>query len=300
MKSPPFRRPEDIRVVPVRRLGEWVGVGVVGVLAAMFVHALVANPAFEWPVVWDILWDSTVLEGLQITLVLTVVSMAIGCVGGLLLTLMRLTRSRVLSGAAWVYIWVFRGTPVLVQLFFWTFLGALWPRVSIGIPFGPAFYSWSYNDLVPLEAAALLGLGLNEAAYMAEIVRAGVLSVDRGQSEAAFSLGMTHRQAMRRITLPQAMRVIIPPTGNEVIGMLKITSLVSAISLVDLTRAAQDLASRTFQSLPSLIAVSIWYLTCTSLLTIGQYHIERRFARGSRTADPAGRRRIGFSFPGWH
>ncbi|WP_406003172.1 amino acid ABC transporter permease [Streptomyces sp. NBC_00829] len=266
---------------------------VVGVLAAMFVHAMVANPNLQWSVVWDILWDATVLRGLQTTLVLTAAAMIIGCAGGLLLTVLRLSHNRVLSGAAWIYVWLFRGTPVLVQLFLWTFLGALWPRISIGVPFGPEFHSWVYNDLVSPYTAALLGLGLNEAAYMSEIVRAGVLSVDEGQSEAAASLGLTRLQALRRITIPQAMKVIIPPTGNETIGMLKITSLVSAISLVDVTRAGQDIASRTFESLPALIAVSIWYLACTSVLTIGQFYIERHYGRSTGRSQR-------LTLAGWH
>ncbi|MFG2716120.1 amino acid ABC transporter permease [Streptomyces goshikiensis] len=257
----------------------------------MFVHAMVANPGMQWDMVWAVLWDSTVLQGLKTTIMLTVAAMTIGCAGGLLLTVLRLSRNRVLSAAAWTYIWLFRGTPVLVQLFLWTFLAALWPRISIGIPFGPAFHSWAYNDLVSVATAALLGLGLNEAAYMAEIIRAGILSVDQGQTEAAASLGLTRLRTLRRIVLPQAMKVIIPPTGNETIGMLKITSLVSAISLVDVTRAGQDIASRTFESLPSLIAVSIWYLACTSVLTIGQFYIERHYRRSVGAQSPARGRR---------
>ncbi|NEA56556.1 amino acid ABC transporter permease [Streptomyces sp. SID13666] len=280
-------RPESIRAVAVRHPGRWAAVGAVGVLLAMLGHAIVTNPKLQWHRVWDILWDPTVLMGLQTTLLLTVLAMVIGSIGGLFLTVMRLSHNPLLSGPAWLFIWVFRGTPVLVQLFIWNFLGALWPRISIGIPFGPEFHSWAYNDLVSLPTAAVLCLGLNEAAYMAEIVRAGILSVGEGQSDAAASLGMTRRQTMRRIMLPQAMRVIVPPTGNEAIAMLKITSLVSAISLVDVTRAGQDIASRTFENMPALIAVSIWYLAFTSLLMIGQYFIERRYGRGTSRLIPA-------------
>ncbi|MEV6394712.1 amino acid ABC transporter permease [Streptomyces sp. NPDC051907] len=271
--------PDAIRSVSPRHLGRWGGALVVGVLLAMLVHGLAANPRFQWPVVWRTLWDSTVLQGLQTTLLLTALAMIIGSVGGLVLTVMRLSKNPVLSAVAWVYIWVFRGTPVLVQLFLWNFLGALWPTISIGIPFGPEFFSWPYNDLISLQTAAVLCLGLNEAAYMSEIVRSGIVSVDRGQAEAAASLGMSWRRTMRRIVFPQAMRVIIPPTGNEVIAMLKMTSLVSAISLVDITRAGQDIASRTFENVPALIAVSIWYLAVTSLLMVGQYYLERRYGR---------------------
>ncbi|MFF3767370.1 amino acid ABC transporter permease [Streptomyces sp. NPDC001922] len=272
--------------MPVRHPGRWAGVAVVLVLTSMFGHGMLTNPRLDWGTVGRIMGDPSVLHGLRTTLELTVLAMGIGLLGGVLLAVMRLSHNPVLSGAAWLFIWVFRGTPILVQLFVWNFLGALWPKISIGIPFGPSFHSWDYNDLVTLFTAAVLGLGLNEAAYMAEIVRAGILSVDEGQPEAAASLGMRRGHVMRRIVLPQAMRVIIPPTGNETISMLKTTSLVSAISLVDITRAGQDIASRTFEIIPSLIAVSIWYLIFTSLLTVAQYYIERHYGRGSSRSLP--------------
>jgi polar amino acid transport system permease protein len=200
---------------------------------------------------------------------------------------MRLSPNPLLSGSSYVYIWLFRGTPVLVQLVFWGFLGLLWQRLSIGVPFGPAFWSADTNTLVPTFTAALLGLGLNEAAYMAEIVRAGIQSVDEGQSEAAQALGMSRGQTMRRIVLPQAMRVIIPPTGNETISMLKTTSLVTVISLEELFRAGQNIYSHNFRNIPLLVVVSLWYLFLTSILTIGQYYLERHYARGAnRTLPP--------------
>jgi polar amino acid transport system permease protein len=283
----PKARPEEIRAVPVRHPGRWVGVAVIAVLVAMFAHAMLTNKQLHWNTVGQILHDPTILRGLGTTLELTLLAMIIGIVGGILLAVLRLSHNPVLSSVAWVYIWVFRGTPVLVQLLVWNFLGAIFPTVSIGIPFGPTFHSWSYNDLVPLFTAALLGLGLNEAAYMAEIVRAGIQSVDEGQAEAASSLGLTHTQTLRRIVLPQAMRVIIPPAGNETISMLKTTSLVVVIALTDLTKAGQDIGSRTFQNIPELIAVSLWYLFITSILTIGQYYVERHYSRGSNRQLPA-------------
>lgn len=212
--------------------------------------------------------------------------MLIGVVGGVVLAVMRLSPNPLLSGSAWVYIWVFRGTPVLVQLLFWNFLGALWAKISIGVPFGPAFWSENTNSLIPVFTAALLGLGLNEAAYMAEIVRGGIQSVPEGQTEASHALGMSQFATMRRIILPQAMRVIIPPTGNETISMLKTTSLVSVISLEELLRAGQNIYSRTFQTIPLLITVSLWYLFLTSILTVGQYYIERYYARGANRVLP--------------
>ncbi|MDH6116389.1 amino acid ABC transporter permease [Kitasatospora sp. GAS204B] len=279
-------RPEAIKAVPVRHPGRWAGAIVVAVLAAMLIHALIENPAFEWHVVGQTLFNSQILHGVRVTLELTVLSMLMGVVGGVLLAVMRLSPNPLLSTVAWIYIWVFRGTPVLVQLVFWNFLGAIWVKLSIGIPFGPEFWSGTTNTLIPVFTAALLGLGLNEAAYMAEIVRGGIQSVDEGQTEAAHALGMSQTTALRRIVLPQAMRVIIPPTGNETISMLKTTSLVQVISLQELFTAGHDIYSRTFQTIPVLIAVSIWYLFMTSVLTVGQYYVERYYARGANRVLP--------------
>ncbi|MFC1417318.1 amino acid ABC transporter permease [Streptacidiphilus cavernicola] len=283
---PSAGRPEDIRAVPVRHPGRWVAVAVIAVLAAMFVKSVVTNSALHWDVVTQVFADKTVIAGLQKTLLLTVLSMVIGVVGGILLAVMRLSKNPVLSGVSWVYIWIFRGTPVLVQLFFWNFLGAVFPKVGLGIPFGPTFVSWNYNDLISGLTVCVLGLGLNEAAYFSEIVRAGILSVDEGQAEAASSLGLTHAQTLGRIVLPQAMRVIIPPAGNETISMLKTTSLVSTIAIVELTRAGQDIGNRTLYVIPSLIGVSLWYLLITSILSVGQFYVERYYARGTNRVLP--------------
>jgi len=255
---------------------------VVLVLIAMFVHSLVTNPRFEWGVIGQYFLSRRVLEGLEITILLTVVCMAIGIVLGVLLAVMRLSANPLLSGASWVYIWFFRGTPVLVQLLFWYNLGALYPRMSLGVPFfGPSFVHANANSLITALTAAILGLGLNEGAYMAEIVRAGILSVEHGQVEAAQALGMTRALTMRRIILPQAMRVIIPPTGNETISMLKTSSLASVITVTELLYAVQLIYSVNFKTIPLLIVASLWYLIATSVLTVGQYYIERYYARGS-------------------
>ncbi|WP_232248397.1 amino acid ABC transporter permease [Streptacidiphilus rugosus] len=285
--APPVRgRPEEIRAVAVRHPGRWVAIAVIAVLAAMFAHLLITSSVLHWDVVGQIFTYPTVIAGLGRTMLLTVLAMVIGIVGGIVLAVMRLSGNPVLSGVSWIYIWVFRGTPVLVQLYVWNFLGAVVPKIGLGIPFGPTFVSWSYNDLIGLFTAAVLALGLNEAAYFAEIVRAGIQSVDEGQSEAASSLGLNRGQTLRRIVLPQAMRVIIPPAGNETISMLKTTSLVSAISLEDLTRAGQDIASRTFYEIPALVAISLWYLLITSILSIGQYYVERYYSRGTNRILP--------------
>jgi polar amino acid transport system permease protein len=274
-------RPEEIRAVPVRRPGRWIAAALLLVLAVAIVHSIVTNPRFEWNVVGEYLFDERILEGLRITVELTVIAMAIGVVLGVLLAVMRLSLNPLVASASWLYIWFFRGTPVLVQIIFWYFISALYPKIDIGIPFGPAFIHGDANTLIHSFTAAILALGLNEGAYMAEIVRAGIISVDEGQSDAAHSLGMTRLQTVRRIVLPQAMRVIIPPTGNETISMLKTTSLVSVIAVAELTYAVQAIYAVNFKTIPLLITASIWYLVCTSVLYVGQYYLERRYGRGA-------------------
>ena len=273
--------PEEIKAIPVRHPGRWLAAAVVLVLFAMLVHTLVTNPRFEWNVVWSYFLSRRVLDGLAITILLTVVCMVIGIVLGVILAVMRLSANPLLSGSSWVYIWFFRGTPVLVQLLVWFNLAFLYPQISLGIPFGPSWLTANANNLITPLAAAILGLGLNEGAYMSEIVRAGILSVEHGQGEAAQALGMTRGLTMRRIVLPQAMRVIIPPTGNETISMLKTSSLASVITVTELLYAVQLIYSVNFKTIPLLIVASIWYLIVTSVLTVGQYYVERHYARGS-------------------
>ncbi|QUQ70123.1 amino acid ABC transporter permease [Kutzneria sp. CA-103260] len=270
-----------IQAVPVRHPGRWLAAAVILVLAAMLAHTLVTNENFHWDVVGKYLTTDSILNGLKNTLILTALSMAIGIAGGIGLAVMRLSANPLLSWTAAGYIWLFRGTPVITQLLFWFYLGALFPRLGLGIPFGPTFVSVDTNSLIAPFTAALLGLGLNEAAYMAEIVRGGILSVDHGQTEAAEALGMTRARILRRIVLPQAMRVIIPPTGNETISMLKTTSLVVVIAYFELMTAVQQIYSRNFQTIPLLIVAAIWYLLLTSVLTLVQGRIEKRFARGT-------------------
>ncbi|WP_224401067.1 amino acid ABC transporter permease [Pseudonocardia sp. ICBG1034] len=273
-------RPEPRDAVAVRHPGRWVAIAVLAVLGAMLVNTLLTNENFGWPIVAQYLFSAPVLNGLANTLVLTVLSMLIGIVGGVGLAVMRLSPNPVLSGVAGVYLWLFRGTPLIAQLLFWSFLSALYPNLSLGIPFGPEFVVFDTNSLITPFLACLLGLGLNEAAYMAEIVRGGIQSVDQGQSEAAGALGMTRAQTLRRVVLPQAMRVIIPPTGNETIGMLKTTSLVVVIGYTELLTSVQRIYSTNFQTIPLLIVAAAWYLLLTSLLTAGQRVVERRYGRG--------------------
>jgi polar amino acid transport system permease protein len=251
------------------------------ILVAMLINGLVTNKNYQWQVVKQWFFSEPVLKGLLLTLELTVVAMVIGVVLGVVLAVMRLSTNPIVSGASWTYIWFFRGTPVLVQLLIWFNLAALYPLITVGVPFGPSFISGNANNFITPIMAAILGLGLNEAAYMSEIVRAGIISVDQGQTEAAQALGMTRLKTMRRVVLPQAMRIIVPPTGNETISMLKTTSLVSVIAVTELLYSVQIIYGRTFQTIPLLIVAVIWYLILTSILSVFQYYIERRFARGS-------------------
>jgi polar amino acid transport system permease protein len=275
-------RPDDIRAVPVRRPGRWVAGAIVLVIAAALIRSVVTDPRFEWSVVGEYLFDPRILRGAVVTIELTVIAMAIGIALGVLLAVMRLSLNPLVSGASWFYIWFFRGTPLLVQLLFWYNIAALYPKIGLGIPFGPSFIHADANTLITPFTAAILGLGLNEGAYMAEIVRAGIISVDEGQTDAAQSLGMTRLQATRRIVLPQAMRVIIPPTGNETISMLKSSSLVSVIVVTELLYAGQLIYSVNFKTIQLLIVVSFWYIVLTSVLYVGQYYLERYYGRGTR------------------
>jgi polar amino acid transport system permease protein len=275
-----------MRAVPVRRPGRWIAVACLALVGLMLANMFVTNENFNWPEQAKYVRDINVLEGVRTTLWLTVAAMAIGLVLGVIVAVMRLSTNPIVAGAAWTYVWVFRGTPVLVQLLFWANIGALLPTVGLGVPFGPEFITWKTFDLVPSIAAALLGLGLNEAAYMSEIVRAGILSVDEGQGEAATALGFSKMQTLRRIVLPQAMRVIVPPFGNETISMLKTTSLVAYVPFYELLFAVQNIYVRTYQVMPMLIMVSLWYLFMSSLLTVGQFYIERHYAKGATRSLP--------------
>ncbi|CAA0113684.1 Uncharacterised protein [Starkeya nomas] len=267
-------------IVPARYPGRWIAATIIFVLFASFAYSVATNPGYQWDVVWQYLTYRTVLAGLGWTLALTAASMFIGIVLGIVAALMRQSSNPILSVVAAGYIWLFRGAPLMVQLIFWYNLAALYPTIDIGLPFLPPLVSLSTNEVITPLVAALLGLGLNEGAYMAEIVRSGLLSVDAGQREAAQSLGMSPAHTLRRIILPQALRVIVPPTGNEVIGMLKATSLVSILAFSDLLYSVQGIYGRTFQTIPLLIVATIWYLVAATLLSLVQQYLERRYGRG--------------------
>jgi polar amino acid transport system permease protein len=271
--------------VPQRRPGRWVAFAIVLFVLTWFGHTVATNPNFQWPVVAKYLFDRDILRGVLLTTELTISAMCIGIALGVAFALMRLSDNRLVSSFAQAYIVCFRAIPALVQLIFWFNLSALFPTITLGIPvFGPDFMTVNANALITPFVAANLGLGLCEGAYMAEIVRSGILSVDPGQREAAFAVGMTRAQTMRKVILPQALRVIVPPTGNQVIGMLKYTALASVISVTELLSSAELIYTRTFETIPLLIVASLWYLALTMLLTAGQRVLEQRVGRSHSDA----------------
>ena len=269
-----------MKPISLRHPWRWTGGILLIGLAAAFVHLLVFNANMHWDVVGAYLFDGEILAGLGRTLLLTVLAMVIGLVVGMMLAVMRLSDNPVFQGASWVWIWFFRGVPPLVQLIFWYNLALLVPRIGIGVPFGRALVSWDTNVLITPFSAAILGLSLTESAYAAEMIRAGIKAISTGQSEAAASLGMSRTQSLRRIVLPQALRILIPPIGNDTISMLKFTSLVSVLALPDLLYSAQMIYSRTYQTIPLLIVVTIWYLVLSTALTFAEHFIEHAMAVG--------------------
>ena len=281
------QRAETIRAVPLRHPWRWVSALIVLAIAAEIIGTIVTSPHLKWDVVGRYLFQGLILRGVLLTIELTAFAMVIGVALGIILAVMRLSTNPVVSSLSWLYIWFFRGTPVLVQIFFWYNLNSLFPgRIGLSIPFTSLGLSGDTNTLVPALVAVILGLGLNEAAYMAEIVRAGIISVEHGQTEAAQAMGMRRLLIMRRIILPQAMRVIIPPTGNETISMLKTSSLAFIAAVPELFTRGDQIASATFNVIELLFVVSAWYLLMTSVLTFGQYYLERYFARGSQRELP--------------
>lgn len=294
-------RPGPIDAVPVRHPWRWVAVGIIVVLLAMLLNMLIFNPAFNWPFIAEAMNQAPVIEGfIKGTLLVTVVSMALGVTGGVILAVMRLSDNPILATVSWAYTWFFRAIPRYVLLTIMGALGIVFQQgLALGVPFDwkiiewlglPSDTSWRFltldaNQLFAGFAGAVIGMAASESAYMAEIARAGILSVDKGQAEAAQALGMSPAKAMRRVVLPQAMRVIVPPTGNETIAMLKDTSLLIAIPLsTELFFQLKAIGSRTYQTFPVLISATLYYLIATSILMIGQAWLERRFGRGFGTS----------------
>jgi len=279
--SNPVVIPNRIIAKPVPRPGRVVSAIVAAILLFWILWSTANNPVMRWDLVWLYLRDIVVFRGIVWTLALTFGSMILGAIMAITLAIMRRSQNPVLRQVAWLYIWIFRGTPVYVQLVFWGLLSVLYPMISLGIPFGPTLFTANTATLISPFWAALLGLAFNEAAYLAEIVRAGLNSVDAGQAEAATALGLSRWQTLRYVILPQAMRVIVPPMGNETISMLKTTSLVTAIPFtLELFYATSAIGNRLYQPIPLLVIASIWYLVITSVLMVGQHFLERRFGRG--------------------
>ncbi len=301
----------NLEVVPLRHYGRWLGVVAAVIAVAMVIHTIFSkiptntgqtvcrvvngtrtcHPLMVWRFSWDVVgqffFSREILNGLWLTLQLTAISMLVGIAIGVVVAIMRLSPNRVLSGSAWVYTWFFRGTPVIAQLAFWFNIHLIFPQLTLGVPFLPiTFVHIDTNSLFTPFLAALVGLALNEGAYMSEIVRSGLISVDEGQIEAATSIGMTRSQTLRLVILPQAMRVTIPPTGNEVISMLKTSSIASTVSVLELFGVQGLISGANYEIVPLLITASLWYIVVTTVLSIGQFYLERYFARGSLRNQP--------------
>ncbi|MCY1212143.1 Inner membrane amino-acid ABC transporter permease protein YecS [compost metagenome] len=282
-----FLRPEELEVVPLRHPWLYVAIGLLLVGLVAIGHAVVTNREFQWPVVGQYLFHPLILQGLWTTILLTIVIMVLAVAIGTVVALMMLSTSKMLSTSATTFVWLFRGAPALVQLILWYNLSLVFKTVTLWLPGIGTVFSVSMNDIMTPFVAAIIALSLHEAGYMAEIVRGGLKAVAKGQTEAAVSLGMKPSQLLRRIVIPQAMRMIIPPTGNETINLLKMTSLVSTIAVGDLLYSAQAIYARTFETIPLLLVVTIWYLIAVSVMSIGQYHLERHFSREEHAAKPS-------------
>jgi polar amino acid transport system permease protein len=283
------------RIVPRRHVGRWTAAAAALLLFVMAVNSVVRNDAFQWAVVGRYFTTGAVLDGLLLTLWLTGAVMVLGFLLGTVLAVMRLSPNPVLRTLSWGYVWIFRSTPLLVQLLFWFNIGALYPALGLGVPFGPQFVTVQTVNLLGPTLTAVIGLTLHETAYAAEVVRGGILSVDSGQTEAAQALGLGRWRTLRRIVVPQAMRSVVPTAGNMLIGTLKGTSIVSVLAVHDLLFSVQLVYNRTYQVIPLLLVATLWYVAVTTVLNIGQFYVERHYARGTARSlppTPVGRLRL--------
>jgi polar amino acid transport system permease protein len=279
---------DDVVAVPLRHPWRWVVAGLLVLALAGLVTSMWSNPNIEHSTIGTYLFHPKIVSGVGLSLVITVIAMLVSTVLGVLLAVMRLAKNPVMNAFAWLYVWVFRGTPLLIQIVFWGYLGLLYSQISLGVPFTDfTIFSVDTNTLVPAFVAGLLALTLNQAAYSAEIIRSGMLSVDPGQHEAAASLGMSPSYTLFKVVLPQAMRVIIPPMGNETISMLKQTSLLSVIAVLELYTVATQISSQNLRQVELLLVVSAWYLFLTSVLSVPQYYLERHYGRGTAAHAPS-------------
>jgi len=271
---------DDLRIVGKRYYGRWLSALLVLLCVVAMAHSMINNPRFEWGVIAENFTEASILQGVLMTLQLTAISVVLGFAFGTVLALMRLSSNPVLVAVSWAYTWFFRGVPMLVQLFLWYNIAALYPTLSLSLPGVGELWSAQSNALISPFSAAVIALVMHQSAYAAEIVRAGIQSVGNGQLEAARALGYRPAQIFRFTILPQAMRAILPPAGNEVIGQLKTTAVVSVISLQDVLFSAQIIYQRTYEVIPLLLVATLWYLLMTSVLSVGQFYIERYFSRG--------------------
>ncbi|MET9827326.1 MULTISPECIES: amino acid ABC transporter permease [Streptomyces] len=285
-RAPGPRGADSPRIVPRRHTGRLLAAAVALLLFAMVVNSAARNSAFQWDVVGRYFATSAVLDGLLLTLWLTATVTVLGFLLGIPLAVMRLSANPVLRTLSWGYVWVFRSTPLLVQLLFWFNIGALYPTLGLGVPFGPEFVTVKTVNLLGPTLTAVIGLTLHETAYAAEVVRGGILSVDAGQTEAAQALGLGRSRTLRRIVVPQAMRSIVPTAGNMLIGTLKGTSIVSVLAVHDLLFSVQLIYNRTYQVIPLLMVATLWYIAVTTVLSVGQYYVERYYARGAARSLP--------------
>ncbi|WP_034949811.1 amino acid ABC transporter permease [Erwinia oleae] len=272
---------DGLRIVSKKYAGRWISALIVALLLLAAGHSMLNNPRFEWAVIAENFTAPSIIQGVLMTLQLTAISVIVGFAGGTVLALMRLSSNPVLVAVSWSYTWFFRGVPMLVQLFLWYNVAALYPTLSISLPWIGEIWSAPANALISPFSAAVIALVMHQSAYAAEIIRAGIQSVGAGQIEAARALGYRPAQIFRHTILPQAMRAILPPAGNEVIGQLKTTAVVSVISLQDVLFSAQIIYQRTYEVIPLLLVATLWYLVLTSLLSVGQYYVERYFSRSS-------------------
>lgn len=282
---------DDLIVRPLRHPWRWISAAVLLFIVIVLAQSVLTNENLDFAAIGKFLFSPRILSGIGLTLILTVISMLVSTVLAILLAAMRMSDNPVMVGISSVYIWAFRGTPLLVQIVLWGYLGLLYDRLGLGVPFTDImFWSAPTNQLITPFIAGLLALTLNQAAYSAEIVRSGMLSVDSGQGEAAASLGMTPVRAFRRITLPQAMRVIIPPMGNELISMLKNTSLLSVIAVMEMYTVAMQISAQNLKQVELMIVVSLWYLLLTSILAVPQHYLEKHFGRGTSRTRPTAKK----------
>jgi polar amino acid transport system permease protein len=273
--------PAALTVVRSRHPWRWVAAIAMLILVAQFINGLITNPGWDWPAFAQYFTAPAVLHALWLTIQLTVYGTVLGFALGMALAAARLSKNPVLQTVSWTYVWAFRSIPLIVQLLFWFNIAYLYQNLSIGIPFGPAFFSFDVNATISGMAAAVIGLGLHQAAYSAEIIRAGILSVDQGQLEAAAALGIPKRRQFFKIVLPQAMRGILPNAANEVISLFKGTSIVSTMAIAELFYQVQVIYGRNGRVVPLLMVATVWYILLTTVLSIAQYYVERHYAKGA-------------------